>query len=89
MDPISFTGAIISSLTGVATTLRRFNEVSEYSRLRREGQAGKYLIFAPAYIGAQTEAIAKVLKSGSDDVLMKFRDSYVFDCNMTAVAVSF
>ena len=36
----------------------------------------------------QIQAINRLLLENSDDQLHKFRDAYIFDCNMTAFAVS-
>jgi hypothetical protein len=36
----------------------------------------------------QIENINSLLSKDSDDLLLRFRDSYITDCNMTAVAVS-
>ena len=35
----------------------------------------------------QIEAINSLLPKDSNDLFLRFRDSYVFDCNMTVIAV--
>ena len=36
----------------------------------------------------QIEVINRLLLENADDQILKFRDSYIYDCNMTAFAVS-
>jgi len=90
-DPISLVGAVVASAASIITTVQQLRDIVEYSRLRTVSNTkgvSNYLRYLSPNIVPQVEAMTKILSSESPDVALKFRDSYVFDCNMTAVAVS-
>lgn len=50
--------------------------------------SGFFTALVPSF-QPQIEVINRLLLENSDDQLPKFRESYIFDCNITAFAVSY
>jgi len=75
-------------LTALQTLEKRSVGDDNHGELPETKRVSGYLAALVPSFRPQIETINRLLLENDDDQLLKFRESYIFDCNMTAFAVS-
>ena len=74
-------------LTTLATLEKRNRGDDDHGESPETRRVSGYLAAVVPSFRPQIETINRLLLENDDDQLLKFRESYIFDCNMTAFAV--